>query len=212
MEDGKMKQTYILIIVFLLALASIKSVNAEVVQHEEAFLSAETEVLSSAEAGGLSYNYAEGFKRDFPSLRMKLKVTYKNEGNVPIVLYKKGTHYYGHHIAKTLEEAEQEKYEVDVEDDDFGMLSEEERKEPPISCFIVLEPGGTHSVEIELLVEVGLLNHRNTPQKGEYFLRIAFDPVAKTVGDELKKDLRKKGYYWDKSVVSKPMRFVIENN
>ena len=193
-----------------LLLILVFSVNASVVaqrgtnsntQPEQAKLRLSTAIV----------NQRSSLERDLRVLRLTLRLTYTNDGTVPILLDRKSVLIYRAMVSKSLKAAASQRY-IEDQVSYFPDLTKAgmQVSDPEEEAFITLRVGESFTApeDVEVSFSSGPKNPTEFLSGGSYFLQVR---VATWYYFEEPNVYRErwsaKGYLWSNNMTSQPMRF-----
>jgi hypothetical protein len=153
--------------------------------------------------------------RNGRTLRLTLKLTYTNDGKLPILLDRKSTLIYRTMVSKSLKAAASQRY-IDDQSFYFTDLNKAGMRGvdyPEEEAFIRLQAGESYTVSEE--PEVVLSNDPTNPKEfltgGDYFLQVRVATWYYFIdAREYRQRWTDKGYLWSSNMTSEPMPFTVQ--
>lgn len=162
----------------------------------------------------LKETYCDGPDPDLLTLKMLLRVSFKNVGMERVILQRGGKLSSVIRVSKTAEDAIANRFETTI-NNSIITTSGTERvapKKPSPSRFIILSPGETYNT----ITEVSIPVPRNKPlppgvNPGTHYLQIGVWTWDESQSEaKLRRRLwQKEGFLWSESLFSKPMSFTV---
>lgn len=161
-------------------------------------------------------NERYSLERALRTLRLTLKLTYTNDGTVPILLDRKSTLLYRTMVTKSLKAASSQRY---IDDQSFyftdlnkaGMRGSSEPEEA--AAFITLQAGESYTAsdESEVVLSAGPKNPKEFLSGGDYFLQVRVATWYYFAEPKVYRERwNARGYLWSNNMTSEPMRFTVQ--
>jgi hypothetical protein len=152
-------------------------------------------------------------------LRVQLRLRYFNSGDQPVILYRQSTTIMTYFISKTIEHAEEQKYEQKYSPMQSAVdpLEHVDSETPNERTFVILQPATFYETTTQAhfpFISDGKSQDSTLLRPGRHILQIR----VQTWSDQqdttlsLRERWRPYGYLWTRSVVSGPMTFDIEKH
>jgi hypothetical protein len=149
-------------------------------------------------------------QRDLRTLHLTLKLTYTNDGTLPILLDRKSVLIYRTMVSKSLKAAASRRYIVDrlyyfTNMTKAGLSG----SDPEEGAFVTLRAGESFTVPENVEVVIGSApKEKNFLSDGDYFLQVRVTTWYYFVEPgEYRERWIAKGYLWANNMTSQPMRF-----
>ncbi len=165
----------------------------------------------------ISSEYCVGDK-DLDSLRLKLRLTYTNRADKPIILYKGSSLVSRISIARSIEDLTERRFEVNSSITQVTSATRDcSEGSKPSNCFVVLSPNSVY----ETKTVTGLFVVRDDARafagavgSGEHVLQI--ETATWSGSDQIAQELRSRwrgyGSLWYEAVTSDPMPIKVEKH
>ncbi len=164
----------------------------------------------------LKESYCEGPDPDLVTLTLLLRLSFTNKGNQTVILQRGAKLVPVIKVGSTVEDALAGRFETIINNsiitDDNG--PDKLRKRPPLSSFTILSPGDAYDTVADVSIPVP----RNKPvssiiNPGEHYLQIGVwtwnDSAAEA--RQRRATWTRDGFLWSESVLSYPMRFLVQS-
>jgi hypothetical protein len=160
----------------------------------------------------LDQQYCDDGHSDMATMRMSLQLTYTNEGEQPLILYK-GSNQIDYALISSNEQGIRNKqYELNIHIGWVTSGGKIDEGPKPGKAFVVLSPGESWQTKGDVYIPIALKPDSQFLKVGKHALAI----VTETgFGDEdqfnrLQKKWSSTGILWDKNVRSEPILFSVE--
>jgi hypothetical protein len=149
-------------------------------------------------------------------LRLQLRLRYVNSGAQQVILSRQSNTIMTYFISKTVDDAAREKYEQKYSpmQAPVGVAESVEAEAPDERTFVILKPAGSYEVTTQAhlpFIFNGKDEDSDLLRPGRHVLQIRVQtwPGTKDVIRNLRDRWRAHGYFWSRSIVSRPMVFNI---
>ena len=201
----------VFILVILIAWALATSIHAQSESAQQSMLRLTLKTIGS--------DYCAG-DEELDRMDLKVRFVYENRGASPAILYKPSPRPTRILIARNVQDAADERFEVESSVTWYtSKASDEESKcysgSGPSDCFVIIGPGSSYEVEdgVRLFVVRGDVRAiEGAVKSGEHVLQVVvptWDESTK-LAQELERKWRSQGSLWYKSIRSEPLAFTVE--
>lgn len=147
---------------------------------------------------------------------LTLRLAFTNIGNQPIILDKNSSVIVKHMVSRSVEAAKAGKY-LEIVSPFMDMMSILRIDvSPNESCFVILRPGESFSLEKKfgLFIYDGTNDNEDFLHPGNYFLEIVVMTwyYPQRLKTKTREEWNQKGYLWTDPVKSTPLPFNVDNN
>lgn len=162
-------------------------------------------------------NQRYSLERGFRTLRLTLKLTYTNDGKLPILLDAKSNLIYRTMVSKSPTAAASRRYIYDQSFyfTDLNKAGMRGSSNPEEGAFITLQGGESFTVSenSEVVLTAGPKNAKEFLSGGDYFLQVRVATWFYFAEPNVYRERwSTKGYLWSNNVTSQPMRFSAQGN
>jgi hypothetical protein len=155
-------------------------------------------------------------ERDLRALRLTLKLTYTNDGTLPILLDRKSVLIYRTTVSKSLKAAASRRYIVDrsyyfTDLTKAGMSV----SDPEEGAFIILRAGESFTApeNVEVVIGAGPKDGKKFLSDGDYLLQVRVATWYYFVEPNVYRERWiAKGFLWSDNMTSQPMRFSAQSD
>jgi hypothetical protein len=144
---------------------------------------------------------------------MKLRLTFRNNGNKAVILDKRSFHV-ASFLSTSLKAAAAKKYVGVIRGDMWGLVP---LRPDDLSDFVILQPGEVYEAEKGSTASFMVTNEPANPHHllspGSYFLQIKVATWSYLEdGRAFQKAWSDKGYLWFQGLISEPMPFIVKRD
>lgn len=181
-------------------------------EHPQALLELTTDIVNQ--------RYCKNREGGYNTLKMSLRLRYKNISQQPVILYKGNSEVYREVVSLSAQGTMKRPYILDLS----LMAGTEKTPEiadgtVPDKHFVILPPGATFETRastggVLFLKKQDGENSDDALGTGEYMLQISVStfPYTQTVAENLRNRWKESGILWSGSLTSTPMPFKVERS
>lgn len=200
---------------FLLLIVGLSVADVSVVAQRAAAIANGRERQAALRLSTTIVNERYCLEEGFRTLRWTLKLTYTNDGTVPILLDRKSTLIYRTMVSSAHKAAAARRYIYDqsVMFTNLNKAGMRGSNDPEAEAFITLRAGESYNVLKESGVNLfnGTKNTKDFLDAGDYFLQVGVATWYYFAEPEAYRERwREKGYLWSNNMTSEPMPFTVQ--
>jgi hypothetical protein len=153
-------------------------------------------------------------------LDLKMRFVYENSGSLPVILYKSSPMPARLMIARTVEAAVAEKFELDFTQTWYSTKGSDEGSNcyqgvAPTNCFLTVAPGASYEADGEVgvfVVRGDVRDIEGAVKSGEHVLQLVIPTWNESykLAQEVERRWRSHGSLWSKPLKSEPLAFTVD--